>query len=269
MLAHVQLEQALRTLLVFAGRVSQPAVSDEASELALGIATVEATLPKRLRRVLARFSAGVPAQLGIRDQRSLIELCEWIDALLDDRSPRARKVGEWLPWVGVAAAVIVIAFAILKPHNLALGKEVTASSVCSLTPPARPGQERLSRVTDGVVLEAPGVGSDWGETNFALCTNQERHAWVKVDLGSERSLSSAVVYNRSDCCWGTDDLPLSIQTSSDNMHFETVATRDRPFSTELPWRVSLGQRKARYVRLYTESSAPRSIVVSELEVHGR
>ena len=264
-----QLEQALQTLLVLAGRVSQPSLTDDSAALGAGFEMVDATLPARLRPILARFSSSNAEPMSQRDERSLRELCEWIDALLDDRPPRERRLAAWLPRLGLGAALLVLAFVLLKPGNLALGKAVSASSLCSLTPPPRPGQERLSRVTDGIVLEAPGIGSEWGETNFALCTKEEVHPWVTVDLGSERSLSRAVVYNRSDCCWGRGDLPVSIQTSTDNLHFETVATRDRPFSTELPWAVSLEHRKARYVRLYSESAEGRSIVVSELEVYGR
>ncbi len=265
-----QLEQALRALLSAVARASAQSDLDPGVLALVGYERVELSgLPSRLRAALAPFSDTVDLKLsGEPERRDTLELCEWIDALLDDRSDRQTMLMRFVPRIVFAVLLVTLVAALFSNKNLAYGKSVVASSLCSLTPPERHGKERLSRVTDGVILEGPGVGSEWGETNFALCTRAEEHPWVTVDLGSERTLNRFVVYNRSDCCWNGDDLPLSAQVSLDGTKFDTVATTDKPFTTEFPWSVSVEPVRARYVRLYVAARAKKSIVLSEFEVYG-
>ncbi|HVW24562.1 MAG TPA: discoidin domain-containing protein [Polyangiaceae bacterium] len=257
---------ALRKLLAVVGRAS---ASDAADAGAAGAARVRASLRSEpLEAALASALATAPAPAGEERFRALVDLCAWTDALVDDRSDRHKRVERGAGVAAVAVAALAAAQALFGARNLAYGKSVTASSVCNKTPPSPYHEPPLSRVVDGVRYEAPPPPPGWGWATFAACTIPEVHAWIAVDLGEERALSRAVVYGRSDCCWH-DVLPLAVQISTDNRHFMTVATTDTPFTSEFPWKPSLDGRRARYVRLYTESGAPKSIVVSELEVYGR
>jgi len=261
--------RALLATLAVLGRASDPSATDAAAAVRAGTSRVAATLHAEALQAFTAFSGpDSVTPLSERRFRELLELCEWTGGLVDNRSERERKMQRWASRAALAIAVVAGLHAMFGNRNLALGRKVTSSSVCSLSPPARYHQPRLSRVVDGVIFEGPGVGVEWGEATFAMCTDAERHPWLTLDLGELRTLSQAVVYSRSDCCWG-DELPLSIQVSSDDEHFVTVATTTTPFTTEFPWKPSLGGKKARYVRLYSGSSAKKSIVVSELEVYGR
>lgn len=124
-------------------------------------------------------------------------------------------------------------------------------------------------MVDGESREGPGVGAREGESTFALCTELEVHPWVQIDLGTQRRVDLARVFGRADCCWGDNDLPLSLQLSADGNTFETIAVRNEPFSSEDPWRVAVGGRVARFVRLYGETSERKNMVLSEVEVIGR
>jgi hypothetical protein len=262
---------ALRGFLAVVGRVTESSSGDSTAVRA-GATYVETTLRSDALRAAFTASASFDGRIALDDVgfRRLSYLCEWIEALLDHRSDREHRLRRWAPWAVLAMVPLVTVRIAFGARNLARGKPVSASSIGARTPDGRLGEGELSRVVDGVHLEGPAVGKNnpWHETAFALSTNQEVHPWVTVDLGAPRTLSEAVIYGRSDCCW-LSDLPLSIQLSSDNARFVTVATRTTPFTTEFPWRASLGGRRARYVRLYAEGADEQRVVVSELEVYGR
>jgi hypothetical protein len=261
---------ALRGFLAVVGQACDPTCRDAHSAIGAGRTRVETTLRSEALREALSISAdleGAPSSDELRF-RHLLELCDWTDALVDNRSERERTLRRWTPRVALALALLAGARITFGARNLAFGKPVSTSSICSRTPAPRYAEERLSRVVDGVHLEGPALGhNQWHTTAFAVCTDQEVHSWLSVDLGAERTLSQAVVYGRSDCCW-LDDLPISVQLSSDNKRFETVATRTTPFTTEFPWKASLGGHRARYVRLYAGSDDKARIVISELEVYG-
>src|SRR5205085_774792 len=131
-------------------------------------------------------------------------------------------------------------------RNLARGKHVTSSSLCSSQPPAPAGQDRLSRLVDRVTVEGALAAIAWGHGTFAVCTATEVHPWITIDLGAEHSVSSVVVHPRADCCWGRDDTPLDIQLSLEDGSFTTVATRRQPFTDDFPLSASFATRRARY-----------------------
>jgi hypothetical protein len=261
---------ALRKALALVGRASQPGADSEQDAIAAGAARVDAVLPsEQLRAALGMIETPTAAdQRGDEDVRAVLSLCEWTDALVDDRSPRRKKFERGAAIATGVVAVLALSHALFGSRNLAYGKRVTASSICSLAPPAPFNESQLSRVVDGVRHEIPQLPMEWAWAAFGACTNVQPHAWIAVDLGQVRTVSRAVVYGRSDCCW-RDTLPLAIQISMDNRRFETVATTDAPFTSEFPWEPSLEGRRARYVRLSSTSRAPKSVVVNELEVYGR
>lgn len=247
----VLLLEALRELLVAVARAegSEPLGQ---SLLRQGALLVEPTLRSESERdALHRYAAGGPST-NERDSRLLGELCEWVDALIDNRSDREIWLVRWLPWVVGGVVLFAGAVAVLQPKNLAFKKPVSASSDCT--------RQDLRAVVDGIRSE---------RTGFAVCTATQVQPWIMVDLKAERDLSEVVVYNRMDCCWGVDDLPLSIQVSSNAEDFTTVAVRKEPYTGEFPWRVRLDGRRARYLRLFNEATTPKNIVISEIEVYGR
>ncbi len=70
--------------------------------------------------------------------------------------------------------------------NLAQGKPATQSSTIPGTPAAAVA---VDGNTDGLFFD----GS-------VTATNPDQNAWWQVDLGSSASVSSVVVWNRTDCC---------------------------------------------------------------------
>jgi hypothetical protein len=190
---------------------------------------------------------------------ALLELATFIELLVDTRPTREVQLRRVLWGVAIGAALLCLLWGVLKPKNVASGKAVASSSVCRRIPPPRYREARLARLVDGVIAEA----------SFGVCTAVEHNPWITVDLAKQHRITSVVVYSRSDCCWGSTDIPLQLQLSNDNREFVTVATRTKPFTDELPWRVAVAGRSARYVRLYSPANEPRDIVVNELEIYER
>jgi hypothetical protein len=260
-------QRALRELLTLVAELIRD-TDDARSVVSIGAARVEPTLRSE-RLVHALSDAHRPAEaIPPAHDSAIFELCDWVIGLVEYHSNREKRVRKVASWLVLGAATAALFYELLSPQNLAHGRKVTASSICDLTPPARYHEPRLSRVVDGNHYGAPAVNANWGQASFALCTSVEVHPWVKVDLGTQHRLSSATVYGRADCCWD-DQLPVSIQVSSDDRHYETVETTRTPFTADFPWRASLDGRRARYVRLYSSVSRVRSVVVSEIEVYGR
>lgn len=189
--------------------------------------------------------------------------------MLDVRSARQVRVERWALRGVLAAAILAALWAFARDKNLALHRPVTASSICGLTPAPALGKPPLSRVVDGVEVENGLASIMSAHGTFAVCTEVQSHPWIAVDLGAPRTIRKVEVYNRADCCWGMDDIPLALQISLDNQTFKTVATRTHPFTDDFPWRVKVSGEKARFVRLWNPSEAPKNIVISELKVYGR
>jgi hypothetical protein len=182
----------------------------------------------------------------------------WLEAQIDVRGERELSASRWLRRAGVAAAALGAFVWLAAPTNLALGSKVSASSICSLTPDPPLGKDRLFRVVDGRETEQ----------RFAMCTDLEDKPWVAVDLSRPRRVDRVVVYPRNDCCYGEQELPLSVEFSTDNRHFKNVGTLDSPATPAFPWRFETGGRSARYVRITSSAKSKRHIVIGELEVFG-
>ena len=189
---------------------------------------------------------------------TLVAVASHLAALIDTRTPREIVLKHVTLLVALVLLVTCGVRSVFGPKNLALGRAVTASSVCAYTPPAGYRLERLGRVVDGARLEK----------TFAMCTDKQAKPWIEVDLAGMHTISDVIVYARTDCCWGQDDLPLSVEISKDDKRFTTIGTRRSPFTDDMPWRVDAGDRRARYVRLIIKAPEARNIVISEIEVHG-
>lgn len=282
---------ALHVWLAAIGRLDEAAPLDLMAAVRAGAARVaaSATAAPSITRALAHHvvdsSAPGATESKIPEDsggfREILALCEWTDVLLDVASPRERalrnRLAGVLVWprgavVAAAAALLVTAALLRAPRNLALGKAVTASSICGATPAPPFGHDpigRLARLVDGVTVEGAVSRVEWAHGSFAACTELEVHPWITIDLGAEHTIDGVVVYNRSDCCWGADDTPVEVQLSDDNRSFATVASTELPFTDDFPWRPSFRSHRARYVRIYNPADLPRNLVLSEIEVHGR
>jgi hypothetical protein len=192
------------------------------------------------------------------EYEGLVSLFAWLEARIDARSAREVLLTRWFRCGALVVALAAVAWFAIEPKNVALGKQVSASSIASYTPPAPLGKDALYRVVDGRRREQ----------SFAVHTELEAKPWVKVDLGKPYRIARVVVYPRDDCCFGEHALPVVVELSNDDQHFEIVASHGAPATVDFPWRfATLGQR-ARYVRLSTDAKGPRQIVIGELEVYG-
>jgi F5/8 type C domain len=262
--------QALRALLAIAASAESEAVLAESEAVERGAERVRATLREGPRAdLVSRFLDGrIPLPRDHETTARLADLYRWTVWLIDLESERERRLRRLLLRAGAAVAVVVAAYAAFSDRNLARGSAVTASSIAGFTPAPLPDRDRLSRLVDGATVERGVPGAESVHGLYAAGTEQQIHPWFTVDLGRTRIISEVVVYNRSDCCWGTADIPLALQVSDDNVSFLTVATRRVPFTDDFPWRQSVHGRTARYVRLWNPSDTPKNMVFSEIEIYG-
>ncbi|HET7540965.1 MAG TPA: discoidin domain-containing protein [Polyangiaceae bacterium] len=218
---------------------------------------------RRERRVPSRHQAtiaGLASQSSERpnEYETLADAFAWLERQIDTRTPRERIVNRAFGHALLAAALATGGYWAFSSKNLALGKEVTASSICDLTPQPPLGQSRLQRLVDGRPKEQ----------GFAICTELEVHPWVTVDLAREARIDRVVVFPRNDCCYGDDELPIQIELSGNNRDFEVVGSSDRPATADFPWRFAIQGRRARYVRITSPANEKRHIVIGEIEVYG-
>ena len=190
---------------------------------------------------------------------ALVSLFSWLERHIESRTPRELLVSRWSRRLAVASLLLSGVWWAVSPRNLALAGQVSASSTCPDVPESPLGKPPLYRVVDG--REA--------EQRFAVCTNVEHQPWVKVDLGALHRIERAVIYPRTDCCYGELELPLTLQVSADGEHFENVGTQHSPATVAFPWRFALHGVRARYVRVISEADEARHVVLGELEVYGR
>jgi hypothetical protein len=147
--------------------------------------------------------------------------------------------------VKVVLAVAILAFTLGRARkNLALHKPCTASSIHWGDP---------SAVVNGVV--------EWG--SFALHTETDRPAWIKVDLQGTFRLDEVRVFSRGDELIGEGGDPLPVEVSLDGTTFKEVGRCTPIFSQASPCVVRPGGEPARYVRLTYPFLA-----ICELEVYG-
>jgi hypothetical protein len=192
-----------------------------------------------------------------RECEQFAELFAWLERHVEVRTEREVRLSRWQRCGALVLACAGVLWALTSAKNVAHGKPVSASSICGYTPPSPLGSPNLDRVVDGRRREA----------SFAVCTEVEKKPWVAVDLGQSHTLTEVVVYPRTDCCFGELELPIGIEVSNDNQHFEFVDKKSIPATTDTPWRFALGGRSARYVRVSTDSKEPSQVVISEVEIY--
>jgi len=213
----------------------------------------------RYGRAIEWLARTDPAEQGGVTYRDLSRLFAWVENRLDVRTGREITLASLARCLTVAVALFALYWLPFGAHNVARGKHVSSSSVCGAVPTLLLGARPLYRAVDGVQREQ----------SFAVCTEREVHPWIAVDLAKPYNIDEVVVYARNDCCWGEDDLPLSLQTSLDNEHFVTIAEKTEPFTAEFPWEIKSRGVRGRYVRLISEAPDPRQLFVGEIEVYGR
>jgi hypothetical protein len=215
--------------------------------------------PPPLQQTLAELERSERAAQG-DDSRfgRLARLFAWLETRIETRTLRQIQLLRVLRPVVILALLVAGGWWYWSPSNLARGQYVVASTLCAHTPLQRYGHARLDRVVDGVRYEVP----------FAVCTLVQPNPWITVDLKQPHTVTEVVVYGRGDCCWGQRDLPLEVQVSADNVKFRTVGKVTEPYTDDFPARVSFADTRARYVRLYNPSRAPKELVINELEVYG-
>lgn len=155
-----------------------------------------------------------------------------------------------LAFVVLAATVVVSKLDQKIVPNLATRAEITSSSRAAESPDSK-------LLVDGDIFQ------------LGFQSQRERHPWVRLDLGQEQLVHTIRVYNRTVQCTPSTlplscmnpGVPIVVQLGHDGEKFETVAASNTPFSL---WKVKVGERRARYVRVLVQTTATLSL--NELEV---
>lgn len=178
--------------------------------------------------------------LDIKQRRYLASALRKLASILAEPLEReASLVGRvlFMRWARLGAAALVllaIAWVIsgavekrfAKP-NIARGRPVTISSQF--------GDVAL----DHTLLV------DGDRTNLGFHTDTGPNQWVTIDLGSPKSISKVVVYNRVECCQERA-VPLRLEVSDDNVNYRKVVDRTEEFDV---WTAKGLDVTGRYVRL--------------------
>ena len=102
-----------------------------------------------------------------------------------------------------------------------------------------------------VTYRNPGHLVDGNVTNTAFhTTNDDPNPWAMIDLGSVKSFSKVVVYNRVDCC-KERQVPMVVEVSTDGVAFERLAERQVTFDV---WTAKNLHATGRYVRVRLEGT---------------
>jgi hypothetical protein len=212
-----------------------------------------------LSLALAPASGVEQSSLLARRKYALVtRLFAYLEEQIDTRTDRDFLLIRGLRVIGFLALLLCCGWVVTKPSNLARGKPVSMSSICSGTPPAPLAAPRLARVVDGIRREP----------SFAACTETENNPWIMVDLGEPHSVQEVLVYPQYGGYWGVDDLPVLLQVSADGNNFRPVGHQSIPTTYEFPWQLKMHESGVRYVRLAGGSKSPQHIYVSEIEVYG-
>jgi hypothetical protein len=187
-----------------------------------------------------------------RAYSALERLTNSLRRLIEPRTATQIKYTRWLRLALLALAGLGIlagcVFLIFQAENLAEGKPVRASSQFPGTPGAQ-------GITNGKV-----------EHTFGVHTQIQDKPWVELDLLNLTSVTKVKVYNRGDG-WFDENLPLTLEVSTDGAHFTEVARRIQPFRNDKPWIWKSKGTPARQIRV----SLPRHgyIALAEIEVFGK
>jgi hypothetical protein len=142
--------------------------------------------------------------------------------------------------------------------NIALGKSTRQSSYYYMG-----GASNLA--VDGNINPLFAGGS-------VTHTNPEKSPWWEVDLGAEYDIDEIVVWNRlDDCCWSRFN-NFYIKTALSSIDNYPPVINYGPYS---PWTatnpsVSIkGKGKARYVRIFLDSSTPIDLHFAEVQIFAK
>ncbi len=105
-----------------------------------------------------------------------------------------------------------------------------------------------------------GLGVD-GDIGKPFKTRQRKKGWWQVDLGSPKLIGEIVIYDGQ--FRGRKYLPLQILGSMDGKTFK-ILTKAAQRGQEQPWRIPLGKKITRFVRLQSSTKIPLSF--NEVEI---
>lgn len=97
-----------------------------------------------------------------------------------------------------------------------------------------------------------------------IADSNENNPWISVDLEAKANISSVIL------SWeAARPSKYDIQISNDNSKWNTVKTIEEAGDSEAVVEVSLDNREARYVRVYTHSKSKWGCSLYELDVYGK
>jgi hypothetical protein len=146
-----------------------------------------------------------------------------------------RRVYRMGALLGVLCAAIITVVVLTRPPNLALGAAWKTSSDYGV-----PG------------CTSPEQSCSKNNGYFFHTSVEDKDSWVEFDLGPSKRVSRVVLDNRSDCC-AERAIPLAIEVSNAEGHWQKVAERDTPFSR---WSAKFPPVLARRVRVHLLHSGP-------------
>lgn len=160
------------------------------------------------------------------------------------QSARSRRLARVVKLAAVGLCLLIpLAWALLRPPNLALNRAVVVSS-----------RHREFGVDPRQVV-------DGKRRNLGFHSEDAGRAVVTVDLGMVRRIRRVDVFNRSDCCQERA-VPLELKVSKDGRSFRTLLVRIDSFSL---WKAEFPATEARYVRLAQDQAA--AFHLAEIEVY--
>ncbi|MFO0679965.1 MAG: discoidin domain-containing protein [Polyangiaceae bacterium] len=174
-------------------------------------------------------------------EESIASLDLFASAIVDEslrRAPRdtpRRVAGLRATRIAVLAVAVLVAGVLevrhlRAPKNVARGAAASASSIY-------PGTTPTVGVTNGDV-----------ESGFAVHTQVEESAWVRVDLGALKPIRRVVIYPRGDG-FERELVPVVFEVAEVDGAFTAVDTHTTPFSQKEPWRITLSGKPLRFLRV--------------------
>jgi hypothetical protein len=150
---------------------------------------------------------------------------------------------------------------VFGPTNVAVGKAASQSSTLPATPPA------------GVAVDGNTDGNFFNGSVTA--TNLDNNAWWQVDLGSSVTVSSIVVWNRTDCCGSRlndfwvflSDSPFLATDTPSNLPFQAGVASIHVTSAPNPSTTITAGFTGRYVRV--QLSGANYLSLAEVQVFGQ
>ncbi len=106
---------------------------------------------------------------------------------------------------------------------------------------------------------------------YAFCTGREERPWVKIDLGSVKTVKAVLIANRHNER-STNGLLLSVSVDGENWEKAWQADEWEPTWCAVPTHFHAGiqvpGRKARYLLMQTHGQKPRHLLLKHVTVYG-